>query len=114
MTRMTRNKVDTTFERHYSIADIAVEWKLSQETVRQRFKDDPESSTPSSVARAPIRCMKQDASYATSLTGLKPSNRRLQARSRIWSGSHHASTERTHEAVNGQSRRSSHEPAKSV
>ena len=35
----TRNEVDTTLETYYSIADLAVKWKLSRETVRQLFKN---------------------------------------------------------------------------
>jgi len=34
--------IDTTFEDHYSIAELASKWKLSRETVRQLVKDDPE------------------------------------------------------------------------
>jgi hypothetical protein len=34
-------QVDTTFELHYSIADLSVQWRLSRETVRQLVKDDP-------------------------------------------------------------------------
>jgi hypothetical protein len=33
---------DTTFEDHYSIAELALKWKLSRETVRRLVKDDPE------------------------------------------------------------------------
>ena len=32
---------DTTFEPHFSIAELAAKWKLSRETVRQLVKDDP-------------------------------------------------------------------------
>jgi hypothetical protein len=35
-------QVDTTFDAHYSIADLSVQWNLSRETVRQLVKDDPE------------------------------------------------------------------------
>lgn len=31
---------DTTFERHYSIAELAAMWKLSRETVRQVVKNE--------------------------------------------------------------------------
>lgn len=32
---------DTTFEPHFSISDLAINWKLSRETVRQLVKDEP-------------------------------------------------------------------------
>jgi hypothetical protein len=32
---------DTTFELHFSIADLAAQWKYSRETVRQLVKDEP-------------------------------------------------------------------------
>jgi hypothetical protein len=35
----TRNEVNITLETHYSIADLAVKWKLSRATVRQLFKN---------------------------------------------------------------------------
>jgi hypothetical protein len=38
---MTRNEVDTTFESLYSIADLAMQWKLSRETVRRLIKNPP-------------------------------------------------------------------------
>jgi hypothetical protein len=38
---MTRNEADTTLEAHYSIAELAAKWKLSRETVRQLFKNEP-------------------------------------------------------------------------
>jgi hypothetical protein len=34
-------QIDTTFEPHFSIAELAAKWKLSRETVRQLVKDDP-------------------------------------------------------------------------
>jgi hypothetical protein len=34
-------QIDTTFEVHYSIADLSMQWRLSRETVRQLVKDDP-------------------------------------------------------------------------
>jgi hypothetical protein len=32
---------DTTFELHYSIADLAKQWRLSRETIRVLIKDEP-------------------------------------------------------------------------
>ena len=32
---------DTTFEMHYSIADLAKQWRLRRETVRRLVKDEP-------------------------------------------------------------------------
>lgn len=32
---------DTTFELHYSIADLAKQWRLSRETIRVLVKDEP-------------------------------------------------------------------------
>jgi hypothetical protein len=32
---------DTTFEMHYSIADLARQWRLGRETVRLLVKDEP-------------------------------------------------------------------------
>lgn len=32
---------DTTFEAHYSIADLAKQWRISRETVRLLVKDEP-------------------------------------------------------------------------
>jgi hypothetical protein len=32
---------DTTFEMHYSIADLAKQWRLGRETVRLLVKDEP-------------------------------------------------------------------------
>ena len=32
---------DTTFEIHYSIGDLARQWRLSRETVRLLIKDEP-------------------------------------------------------------------------
>jgi hypothetical protein len=32
---------DTTFEMHYSIADLAKHWRLGRETVRLLVKDEP-------------------------------------------------------------------------
>ena len=34
-------QVDTTFEPHFSISDLCINWKLSRETVRQLVKDEP-------------------------------------------------------------------------
>lgn len=34
-------QTDSTFEDHYTIADLAQRWKLSRETIRQLVKDDP-------------------------------------------------------------------------
>lgn len=33
--------IDTTFEIHYSIADLARQWRLGRETVRLLVKDEP-------------------------------------------------------------------------
>lgn len=33
--------IDTTFEVHYSIADLAERWRLGRETVRLLVKDEP-------------------------------------------------------------------------
>ena len=33
---------DTTFEAHYSISDLAKQWRLSRETVRMLIKDEPD------------------------------------------------------------------------
>jgi hypothetical protein len=33
--------IDTTFEIHYSIADLAQQWRLGRETVRLLVKDEP-------------------------------------------------------------------------
>jgi len=32
---------DTTFETHYSVADLARQWRLGRETVRLLIKDEP-------------------------------------------------------------------------
>jgi hypothetical protein len=34
-------QTDTTFEPHFSISDLAANWKLSRETVRQLVRDEP-------------------------------------------------------------------------
>jgi hypothetical protein len=34
-------QVDTTFEMHYSIGDLAKQWRLGRETVRLLVKDEP-------------------------------------------------------------------------
>ena len=58
--------LDTTFEAHYTIGDLARQWKLGRETVRLLVKDEPDVlkirmgrrkaltrySIPESVARA--------------------------------------------------------------
>ncbi len=36
-----RFQSDTTFETHYSIADLAKRWRLGRETVRLLVKDEP-------------------------------------------------------------------------
>ena len=36
-----RFQSDTTFEMHYSIADLAKQWRLGRETVRLLVKDEP-------------------------------------------------------------------------
>ncbi len=33
--------IDTTFEGHYTIADLAERWRLGRETVRLLIKDEP-------------------------------------------------------------------------
>ncbi len=33
--------IDTSFERHYSIADLSKQWRLSRETLRLLIKDEP-------------------------------------------------------------------------
>ena len=33
---------DSTFERHYSIQDLATQWRISRETVRLLIKDEPD------------------------------------------------------------------------
>ena len=38
---LSRQLVDTTFERHYSIADLARQWRLGRETVRLLVKNEP-------------------------------------------------------------------------
>lgn len=35
------NQSDTTFEMHYSIGDLAKQWRLGRETVRLLVKDEP-------------------------------------------------------------------------
>lgn len=35
------NRVDSTFEPHYTIADLARKWRLGRETVRLLVKDEP-------------------------------------------------------------------------
>jgi len=39
--RMRVSREDTTFERHFSIHQLAGIWNLSRETVRQLVKDEP-------------------------------------------------------------------------
>lgn len=36
-----RITTDTTFEGHYSISDLAKQWRISRETVRLLVKDEP-------------------------------------------------------------------------
>lgn len=36
------HSLDTTFEAHYSIAELARQWKLGRETVRLLVKDEPD------------------------------------------------------------------------
>jgi hypothetical protein len=36
-----RLQADTTFEMHYSVADLAKQWRLGRETVRLLVKDEP-------------------------------------------------------------------------
>jgi hypothetical protein len=33
--------IDTTFEPHYSIADLGKQWRISRETIRLLVKDEP-------------------------------------------------------------------------
>ena len=33
--------IDSTFEAHYSIGELARQWKLGRETIRQLVKDEP-------------------------------------------------------------------------
>lgn len=42
MDRIPVRSADTTFEAHYSIADLARQWKLGRETVRLLVKDEPD------------------------------------------------------------------------
>lgn len=37
----TNQWTDTTFEPHYSIAELARQWKLGRETIRLLVKDEP-------------------------------------------------------------------------
>ncbi len=39
--RLPQARTDTTFEPHYSIADLAKQWRLGRETVRLLVKDEP-------------------------------------------------------------------------
>ena len=71
-------------------------------------------STPNSLAHARIRCVRQDCSYSTLFTGLKPSITGSRSAHEFGPGSRHARTERSHETVNVQPRRSSHEPANRI
>lgn len=38
---MLRAQTDTTFEPHYTISDLAKQWRLGRETVRLLVKDEP-------------------------------------------------------------------------
>ena len=38
---LTIHPYDTTFEAHFTIADLARQWKLGRETVRLLVKDEP-------------------------------------------------------------------------
>ena len=38
---MLRAPTDTTFETHYTISDLAKQWRLGRETVRLLVKDEP-------------------------------------------------------------------------
>ena len=40
-TRFGSTPVDTTFEPHYSIGDLARTWRIGRETVRLLIKDEP-------------------------------------------------------------------------
>ncbi len=37
-----QTQLDLTFERHYSIADLAKQWRIGRETVRLLVKDQPD------------------------------------------------------------------------
>jgi len=39
--RFPQPRTDTTFEPHYSIGDLAKQWRLGRETVRLLVKDEP-------------------------------------------------------------------------
>lgn len=39
--RFASSPADTTFETHYSIADLARTWRIGRETVRLLIKDEP-------------------------------------------------------------------------
>lgn len=39
--QLRHTQLDSTFEPHYSIADLAVQWRLGRETVRLLVKDEP-------------------------------------------------------------------------
>lgn len=39
--RLYESRSDTTFEAHYSIGDLAKQWRLGRETVRLLVKDEP-------------------------------------------------------------------------
>ena len=39
--RLNEGSTDTTFEHHYSISDLARQWRLGRETVRLLIKDEP-------------------------------------------------------------------------
>ena len=38
----SRQTLDLTFERHYSIADLAKQWRIGRETVRLLVKEQPD------------------------------------------------------------------------
>ena len=40
-TSQSRHSPDSTFEEHYTIGDLARQWKLGRETVRLLVKDEP-------------------------------------------------------------------------
>lgn len=42
MNRTSGPTADSTFERHYSIGDLAKQWRLGRETVRLLVKDEPD------------------------------------------------------------------------
>ncbi len=66
--------IDMTFDRHFSIADLARQWRIGRETVRRLVKDEP------GVLRIQLGKKKSMCRYSVPETVAKRIHTRLYSR----------------------------------